>query len=340
MGKFADNGGWGYVAQGASDAAKPMWGAMFSKGANRRQLRQQKKLMGLEMKGNKEMADYEQELAMDMWEKTNYAAQMEQLDKAGLNPSLMYGGGGQGGTTSGAGSAGSVGGGNAAYENPGMALEGIQASQVALMKAQKENIEADTANKKADTTKTSTVDTDAVTTSINAMKQATKNAELQHAIGEYQKKLAEIESNVSGATAEERIAQAKAATDKLQGEAKSATTKGTVDETVQNEIIKNAQLANQELNVRIENTKATTEQTKQNTENLKQDEIQKTLENQLRENGVQPNDSPAMRIVSRVINNAGTSLEKMQRKMSAIVKWLKGENGSQTKERFEEIWNE
>ena len=163
---------------------------------------------------------------------------------------------------------------------------------------------------------------------------------MQEKILEYEKEIKRIEANKSEMTQEEIIKQTKIATEKLEQETRSAKVKGNIDEATEQTIIKNTQLAQQQLTVQIEATKAGTEKTKQETENLKEDEVQKTLENELRKNGVQPGDSPAMRIVSNVITNAGTSLKKMQYKMGEIVKWLKGENGSQTKERFEEIWSQ
>ena len=59
----------------------------------------QKKLMNLQLRNQKELNDYNQQLAMKYWEDTNYYAQREQMEKAGLNVGLMYGGQGQGGQT-------------------------------------------------------------------------------------------------------------------------------------------------------------------------------------------------------------------------------------------------
>ena len=40
---------------------------------------------------NREMAKYSQELNKEMWEYTNYGNQVKELEKAGLNPALLYG---------------------------------------------------------------------------------------------------------------------------------------------------------------------------------------------------------------------------------------------------------
>ena len=50
--------------------------------------------------GNQRMLNKQgQDLQMDMWNKTNYGAQVKHMIDAGLNPALMYGSAGQSGTT-------------------------------------------------------------------------------------------------------------------------------------------------------------------------------------------------------------------------------------------------
>ena len=75
--------------------------AIGNAGAEGRQLKQQQKLMDQQIQGSKELSDYSKENQMDIWNRTNYEAQMEHLKKAGLNPGLLYGKGGQGGTLGG-----------------------------------------------------------------------------------------------------------------------------------------------------------------------------------------------------------------------------------------------
>lgn len=126
-------------------------GLLFGKSQDRRQLRQQEKLQALQMKGMKEMSDYQQQQQYDMWNKTNYGAQVEHLKKAGLNAGLLYGTSGGGGSTVGSASGAGVTGAAAGDPNAGIGM-GIQtAAQIGLMNAQKENIEADTKQKEATT---------------------------------------------------------------------------------------------------------------------------------------------------------------------------------------------
>ena len=86
------SGGMGLILQGIND---------------RRQLRQQEKLNRQQLAIDKEMTDYAHAKQLEMWEKTNYPAQMEMLKKAGLNPALLYGTSGGGGMTVGSGAASS-----------------------------------------------------------------------------------------------------------------------------------------------------------------------------------------------------------------------------------------
>lgn len=142
---------WGTIGENAANgAAGQVMSLLFGGLQDRRQLKQQGKLMKQQIEGQKEMANYNYGLAKQMWEDTNLEAQTKQARKAGMSLSALYGGSGAGGATTSAGAGGSVTGGQADGGNAGVGM-GLQASaQLALMNAQKENIEADTQNKKAE----------------------------------------------------------------------------------------------------------------------------------------------------------------------------------------------
>lgn len=119
---------------------------------NNKNWRRTKEMMGMQAAENRQMALFNNEQQMKMWEATGPVGQMEQYKKAGLNPALMYGDSmGAGGTTA-AAQAAPVSAGNYKGENT---MEGagqmgiVVGQQLALMNAQKENIEADTRNKEA-----------------------------------------------------------------------------------------------------------------------------------------------------------------------------------------------
>lgn len=153
MGKFSEALGDAGAAAGAG-ALGQVFGLITGGIQDRRQLKQQGRLQDQQIEGNKEMADYNYNKQLEMWKATNYEAQRKELEKAGLNAGLLYGMSGGGGTTVGSGAGAGVGGAQAdgGAERTGMGLQ--MASQLALQKAQKENIEADTENKKAQTGKT------------------------------------------------------------------------------------------------------------------------------------------------------------------------------------------
>jgi len=198
------------IASAANGAVGQVLGMALGGMQDKRQLKQQEKLQDLQIKGNKEMADYGQQKQMEMWENTNFNAQKAQMEKAGLNPALMYGMGGAGGATTGAGASGAVGGAAAdsGAERTGMGLQ--IASQLALQKAQKENIEADTANKKASTENTST-GTEGVKID-NQIKGESKDAVIRKTVSDADRSLEEMwiaanERTISDHTLKEKVKQ-------------------------------------------------------------------------------------------------------------------------------------
>lgn len=123
-------------------------GMGIAKGKGKRQVDQQRALQNVQIEGNKQMMEEQYK----MWQRTGPTGQIEEYKLAGLNPALMYGMAGGGGQSM--GSPGTVTGGQApggsGNEGETMIGMGMQlASQLALMKAQKENIEADTKNKES-----------------------------------------------------------------------------------------------------------------------------------------------------------------------------------------------
>lgn len=142
--------------QTASQAIQGGMGLLLGRINDRRQYQQEARLQGQQMANERQMIDYNLDKQLEMWKNTSYGAQMHEMIKAGLNPALMYGMGGGGGVTTGqasghvqTGSAPKGGG-----EAIGMAMSAPQAAQLALLGAQKENIEADTKVKESQVPKT------------------------------------------------------------------------------------------------------------------------------------------------------------------------------------------
>lgn len=167
--------GLGAIAKAATPAvAGGLIQGAVQRRRDRRAMDNQKELMGLQQQ-NQEKLNAQQmrnqqllnqqgsDLQMDMWNKTNYEAQIAQMKAAGLNPALMYGMKGGGGTTTGSQSGGSASGGSAAGGNApapqqmdlgNIIQAAMMNANLALINANKENKEKDTELKDAQKDKT------------------------------------------------------------------------------------------------------------------------------------------------------------------------------------------
>lgn len=236
------------------DAIQGMGLGLITGGINdRRQVRQQEKLQALAIEGQKEMADYNVEKQMDLWNRTNYNEQRKQLEKAGLNVGLLYGKGGMGGST--AANTGNVQGASA-QQNPGELSQGMALTlQAQLQKAQIENIAADTKKKEVEANKLAGVDTAEAQSRIKNLAANTDNTVMKGIIMNYEKAMAEVDARIKDETQDQAIATIAAIAEKVRGEAKSAQANGTVDESTVNNAIQQIQQANVEQNLRIASQK-------------------------------------------------------------------------------------
>lgn len=105
----------------------------------RRNYRNERNLANQQYGNQRMLNEQGHDLQMDMWNKTNYGAQIGHMKDAGLNPALMYGSAGQGGTT------GSQGGGSASKGNSSQGK--VMDLSNMLVGAQIENIKKDTEKK-------------------------------------------------------------------------------------------------------------------------------------------------------------------------------------------------
>ena len=64
-----------------------------------RNYKRSKEMMALQTGNQKSLNQQAHDLSYDMWEKTNYGAQVKKMKEAGLNVGMMYNQSGQGGTT-------------------------------------------------------------------------------------------------------------------------------------------------------------------------------------------------------------------------------------------------
>lgn len=235
------------IAQAAGNVASAGLGLLMEGHNDRRQYNQQKKLQELQIAGQKEMGRYNQGLALDMWDKTNYEAQRKHMEAAGLNIGLMYGSAGQGGSTQ--TPTGNVSGGSAEGQKGEVGM-GLQIGmQMAMQEAQIELTKAQTEKTKVEAEKTAGVDT-------QKTGQEIKNLEVQSVILNHEEKIKEIAARVQKGTEEEQLEELKNQNDKAAAEARSAAVKAGVDQATQNETIRQIKTATIEQQIRIAAAKA------------------------------------------------------------------------------------
>lgn len=181
---------------------------------------------------NEQMAQRNQQRSKEMWDYTNYENQVAHMEKAGLNKALMYGGSGGGGATTSGGQGSGVGMTQASPVQGGTLMAMSNMKELALMDAQKANIEADTQNKLADATnKGADTTLKGATTALTQMQ--TENQKLltsitaetkEDVIGTIQANYQKAEAEAGIATSNARYAEgtAKAEMEKLQQEAVNA----------------------------------------------------------------------------------------------------------------------
>lgn len=184
-----------------------------------------------QLKGQKEALAQQNAAQLEMWNATNYGAQMKHLKEAGLNPGLLYGMGGAGGATTGNASAMPT-----SQGGHGMDIAG--AAQLALLKAQRENIEADTVKKKVEAEKTAGVDTELGKGQVANLAQQTKNAELQNEIMGIDKRIKALQEDILDATQYYEMGKVLEEWRKLSGEARTAAARGDIDTATTEEVIK------------------------------------------------------------------------------------------------------
>lgn len=212
----------GAVAQGIQSygsgllgtVAGAIIGRLSEKHNDKRQLEQQEKLQNLQIAGSEKLTDYNYAKQLQMWHDTNYGAQMEELNKAGLNAGLIYGMSGGGATTTGNGNAQVTGGqapsgGHESIDRGTQALAiGQQIMQRQMMQAQIDVAESQAKLNEANAAKTSGVDTQLAGTQVASITQGINNQQAQEALTKTQNAIATIQQNIQNQTQQETIDQA------------------------------------------------------------------------------------------------------------------------------------
>lgn len=210
---------------------------------DRRQLEQNEALLNQQIRAQQKMGKYNQQLALEMWDKTNYEAQRKHMEKAGLNVGLMYGMSGGGGTTANT-PGGNVGatGAEGQKGEVGMALQlGLQAE---LQKAQIEATRAQANKTNVEAQKLAGADTEKTG-------QETRNLQVQNLILQHEEKIKGVESRVQQDTEADQLEAIRNANDVSEGQAKSALAKGEIDQATFEDVIKQIQTTTIEQQIRI-----------------------------------------------------------------------------------------
>lgn len=184
-------------AQAAGQAVGAGMGLLLQGANNRQQIKQQQKLTDMQIAAQKQMGIFNREQQMQLWNDTNYAAQKEQMKKAGLSPGLMYGTSGGGATTASA-IPGNVSAPQAGKNTESLGM-GLQMGQAQMMAAQIELTKAQTEKTKAEIPK--------VGAETDLVKQNIKNAESQQQYTEAMTAWQNLETKFAGDSYENRQKQ-------------------------------------------------------------------------------------------------------------------------------------
>lgn len=188
------------IIGGIGSALGGIFGDIKGKEMQEQQFSNQKELMGLQHQYNEKSADAAQKRAYQMWEQTNYAAQVEQMKKANLNPALMYGQAGSGGgTVSGAQGQGTS---QPTDRSIEMRLKGQEMGlQLANLASQIKLNESQANKNNAEANKTAGVDTELAKTSIENLISQTKNEKDRNALIWADKRFKEAAADMQEASA-------------------------------------------------------------------------------------------------------------------------------------------
>lgn len=134
----------GILAMLGGQVAGDVMGMGMAEGKNQQERNHQGKLARQAWELEKEKSLWNNEQAMKMWRDTNVGAQKEEMQKAGLNVGMMYGGTGAGGSATASTNTGQVStSGAQAPQGMGMQMNPLIDSQIELAKAQTEKTRAE-----------------------------------------------------------------------------------------------------------------------------------------------------------------------------------------------------
>lgn len=178
-----------------------LMGALGSNSASNQSWQRQHQLMEIQAELNQKNAKFNTAQAKEMWNYTNFENQMKHIKEAGLSPGLIYGMGGQGGSTQGAGTASGVG--LPQDQSVGM---GLRAQEIGIEMAnalsQIKLNESQASKNEAEANKIKGVDTDAQKATIDNLIAQTANEKVKKGLILGQIRVADAEEELKRNTAD------------------------------------------------------------------------------------------------------------------------------------------
>ena len=221
----------------------------------KKQLEQQQKLTDMQVAANKNLADYGMGISKEMFEATGYGAQRRQMEEAGLNPALMYGHAGAGGSTQSAG-AGSAGAGQASTgsEYAGKA----NAMGIEMMRAQSEiDVNMSIAEKnRAEAEATAGYKKDQAIAETKSIEEITKNTQVQRQGIKLQNDYDKIRNYIAESSFDYNIETLKWMAGKAREEYQIILNNKEISDETKNLVIESYKLNNKNICVEILNKKA------------------------------------------------------------------------------------
>ena len=178
-----------------------LMGALNANSASNQSWQRQHQLMEIQAELNQKNAKFNTAQAKEMWNYTNFENQMKHIKEAGLSPGLIYGMGGQGGSTQGAGTANGVG----LPQDQSVGL-GLRAQEIGVEMANalsQIKLNESQANKnEAEAGKIKGVDTDAQKATIENIIAQTTNEKIKRGLILGQIRVADAEEELKRNTAD------------------------------------------------------------------------------------------------------------------------------------------
>lgn len=158
-----------------------LMGALGANSASSQSWQREHQLMEIQAELNQKNAKFNTAQAKEMWNYTNFENQMKHIREAGLSPGLIYGMGGQGGSTQGAGAANGVG--LPQDQSVGM---GLRAQEIGIEMAnalsQIKLNESQASKNEAEANKIKGVDTEAQKATIDNLIAQTSNEKIKRGL--------------------------------------------------------------------------------------------------------------------------------------------------------------